>query len=65
MDTSIVVPITAHVPAQPTREESPAEREIARLRARVRELSAELVHAQEAACHRMARELHDRNAPLR
>jgi signal transduction histidine kinase len=59
MDTSIVVPITAHVPTQPPREESPAEREIARLRARIRELSAELVHAQEAACHRVARELHD------
>ena len=59
MDTSIVVPITAHVPTPPPREESPAEREIARLRARIRELSAELVHAQEAACHRVARELHD------
>lgn len=85
MDTSIVVPITAHVPASIPRagfdalnaadpasacvaisfhppeshEERAAEREIARLRARVRELSAELVHAQEAACHRVARELHD------
>ncbi|MEW6344425.1 MAG: ATP-binding protein [Pseudomonadota bacterium] len=87
MDTSIVVPITAHVPASiardgfdapnpadpasaaasasihrhtpSSREDSAAEREIARLRARVRELSAELVHAQEAACHRVASELHD------
>ena len=66
MDTSIVVPITAHVPTSIAREgldgasaSSPAEREIARLRARVRELSAELVHAQEAACQRVARELHD------
>ncbi|WP_144154893.1 sensor histidine kinase [Paraburkholderia sp. BCC1885] len=65
MDTSIVVPITAqgvtsrHPQTQPPREDSPAGREIARLRARVRELSAELVHAQEAACHRVARELHD------
>jgi signal transduction histidine kinase len=59
MDTSIVVPITAHVPTQASREDNPAEREIARLRTRIRELSAELVHAQEAACHRVARELHD------
>jgi signal transduction histidine kinase len=63
MDTSIVVPITAHVPGSIVRDEldglSTAEREIARLRARVRELSAELVHAQEAACQRVARELHD------
>ncbi|MBW0450678.1 histidine kinase [bacterium M00.F.Ca.ET.228.01.1.1] len=35
------------------------ERELARLRARVRELSAELVQAQEAACRHVARELHD------
>ena len=32
---------------------------MARLRARVRELSAELVQAQEAACRHVARELHD------
>lgn len=66
MDTSIVVPITAHVPISVAHEGldetgaiDSAEREIARLRARVRELSAELVHAHEAACHRVARELHD------
>src|SRR5580698_670072 len=59
MDTSTVVPITAHVPPLMAREESSAEREIASLRARVRELSAELIHAQEAACQRVARELHD------
>lgn len=35
------------------------ERELARLRARVRELSAELVQAQEDACRHVARELHD------
>jgi signal transduction histidine kinase len=58
MDTSSVVPITAHVPAI-AREESSAELELARLRARVRELSAELIHAQEATCQRVARELHD------
>lgn len=38
---------------------SAAERELARLRARVRELSTELLQAQEAACHHVARELHD------
>ena len=59
MDTSIVVPITAHVPPSIVREESSAELELARLRARVRELSAELIHAQEATCQRVARELHD------
>jgi len=59
MDTSIVVPITAHASASTASEESGAEREIARLRARVRELSTELIHAQEASCHRVARELHD------
>jgi signal transduction histidine kinase len=66
MDTSIVVPITAHVPPSSARDGldrlsavGSAEREMARLRARIRELSAELVHAQEAACHRVARELHD------
>nr|WKF57995.1 Signal transduction histidine-protein kinase/phosphatase DegS [Paraburkholderia busanensis] len=41
------------------RDESAAGRELARLRARVRELSAELVQAQEAACRHIARELHD------
>jgi signal transduction histidine kinase len=34
-------------------------RELARLRARVRELAGELVHAQEAARRHLARELHD------
>lgn len=38
---------------------SSVERELARLRARVRELSAELIQAQEAACRHVARELHD------
>jgi len=33
--------------------------ELARLRARVRELAGELVHAQEAARRHLARELHD------
>ena len=72
MDTSTVVPFTAHPPASPARESfgasaateaaalpSAAERELARLRARVRELSTELVQAQEAACRHVARELHD------
>jgi signal transduction histidine kinase len=72
MDTSTVVPFTAHLPASPARDgfdapvalepaapASSAERELARLRARVRELSAELVQAQEAACRHVARELHD------
>jgi signal transduction histidine kinase len=36
-----------------------AELEIARLRARVRELSSALIEAQEAACQHLARELHD------
>jgi signal transduction histidine kinase len=36
-----------------------AEREVARLRMRIRELAAELVHAQEAARRHLARELHD------
>ncbi|OAJ60445.1 histidine kinase [Paraburkholderia ginsengiterrae] len=75
MDTSTVVPFTAYTPASPASPacngfdtsvasgpaapSSPAERELARLRARVRELSAELVQAQEAACRHVARELHD------
>lgn len=93
MDTSIVVPITAHCPtphardgldmsyvalpptaaaygipgshtqsqAQPARRraEPAAAGEIARLQARVRELSAQLVDAQEAARRHLARELHD------
>jgi signal transduction histidine kinase len=64
MDTSMVVPINAHMPASVARDgldgtATAAGREIARLRARVREVSAELVQAQEAACHHVARELHD------
>ena len=67
MDTSTVVPFAAHLPASSAREgfdaaanpASSTEQEIARLRARVRELSAELVEAQEAACRHVARELHD------
>jgi signal transduction histidine kinase len=67
MDTSTVVPFAAHLSASPEREGFDAcatpsitvEQEIARLRARVRELSAELVQAQEAACRHVARELHD------
>lgn len=61
MDTSILVPFSAHIPSSlvHTAPQSAAERELARLRARVRELSAELVEAQEAACRHVARELHD------
>lgn len=40
-------------------EASSAELEIARLRARVRELSSALIEAQEAACQHLAHELHD------
>ena len=64
MDTSTVVPFNAQLPSAAARDgfdaPSPsAERELARLRARVRELSAELVQAQETACRHVARELHD------
>jgi signal transduction histidine kinase len=72
MDTSTVVPFASPLPSSPPRDgcdasvaasavvASPSvERELARLRARVRELSAELVQAQEAACRHVARELHD------
>jgi signal transduction histidine kinase len=72
MDTPTVVPFTAHLPSSLARDgfdasvatasavpPLSAERELARLRARVRELSAELVDAQEAACRHVARELHD------
>lgn len=61
MDTSTVVPFSTHNPPAPAyaAPQSAAERELARLRARVRELSAELAQAQEAACRRVARELHD------
>jgi signal transduction histidine kinase len=44
---------------RPVAVSSAAERELARLRARVRELSTELMQAQEAACRHVARELHD------
>jgi signal transduction histidine kinase len=77
MDTSMIVPISAH--ASPSVASDGAQRpglaaaaapagvepcagealEIARLRARVRTLAAELVQAQEAACQHAARELHD------
>ncbi|TDY24953.1 histidine kinase [Paraburkholderia sp. BL6665CI2N2] len=72
MDTSTVVRFTTPLASSPARDgfdacgaaepaalTSPADRELARLRARVRELSAELVQAQEAACRHVARELHD------
>jgi signal transduction histidine kinase len=61
MDTSTVVPFSTHIPLSLAHAapQSVAERELAQLRARVRELSAELVQAQEAACRHVARELHD------
>jgi signal transduction histidine kinase len=67
MDTSTVVRLTAHSPTPLLRDgfdasgitAASAERELARLRARVRELSTELLRAQEAACRHVARELHD------
>ncbi|SIT35210.1 putative signal transduction histidine kinase [Paraburkholderia ribeironis] len=64
MDTSTVVPFNAQPSSSATRDgfDAPSaatERELARLSARVRELSAELVQAQEAACRHVARELHD------
>ena len=61
MDTSTVVPFSTHIPPSLAHAapQSAAERELALLRARVRELSAELVQAQEAACRHVARELHD------
>ncbi|MFM0069679.1 histidine kinase [Paraburkholderia sediminicola] len=61
MDTSTVVPISAHISPSLAHAAPPcaAERELAQLRARVRQLSAELVQAQEAACRHVARELHD------
>ncbi|CAB3704118.1 Oxygen sensor histidine kinase NreB [Paraburkholderia sediminicola] len=61
MDTSTVVPFSAHIPPSLAHAAPPsaAERELAQLRARVRQLSAELVQAQEAACRHVARELHD------
>ncbi|MGA9911957.1 MAG: histidine kinase, partial [Paraburkholderia sp.] len=61
MDTSTVVPFSAHIPPSLAHAapQSAAERELEQLRARVRELSAELVQAREAACRHVARELHD------
>ncbi|MGF6570235.1 Histidine kinase-, DNA gyrase B-, and HSP90-like ATPase [Paraburkholderia fungorum] len=68
MDTLTVVPFNTQPPSSPTRDgfdadvaapSSSVERELARLRARVSELSAELVQAREAACRHVARELHD------
>lgn len=64
MDTPTAVPFNAQPAASLARDcadatNARAERELARLRARVRELSAELVLAREAACERLARELHD------
>jgi signal transduction histidine kinase len=68
MDTLTVVPFNTQPSSSPTRDGSdadiaapstPVERELARLRARVGELSAELVQAREAACCHVARELHD------
>jgi signal transduction histidine kinase len=61
MDTSTVVPFSPHLPPSPANaaSQSLAERELAQLRARVRELSTELVQAQEAARRHVARELHD------
>jgi signal transduction histidine kinase len=64
MDTSTVVPFNAQLPSSVARDgfdapSASAERELAQLRARVRELSAELVQAQETACRHVARELHD------
>ncbi|CAE6780032.1 sensor histidine kinase [Paraburkholderia haematera] len=61
MDPSTVVPFSAPIPPSLVHAapQSAAERELALLRARVRELSAELVQAQEAACRHVARELHD------
>jgi signal transduction histidine kinase len=64
MDTSTVVPFNAQLSPSAARDgfDAPStavERELALLRARVRELSAELVQAHESACHHVARELHD------
>ena len=49
MDTSTVVPIGAHAD----------HAEIARLHERIRDLAAEVVHAQEAVRRHLAQELHD------
>ncbi|MGF6739696.1 sensor histidine kinase [Paraburkholderia atlantica] len=63
MDTSTAVPFNAALASAAQRDgfdmPSHAAREIERLRARVRELSAELVEAQESVRRHVARELHD------
>ncbi|MFP4893877.1 sensor histidine kinase [Paraburkholderia sp. EG304] len=63
MDTSTAVPFNAALASAAQRDgfdmPSHAAREIERLRARVRELSAELVDAQESVRRHVARELHD------
>ncbi|MBC8745134.1 MULTISPECIES: sensor histidine kinase [Paraburkholderia] len=63
MDTSTAVPFNAALASSAQRDgfDMPlhAAREIERLRARVRELSAELVDAQESVRRHVARELHD------
>lgn len=51
--------VTASPDLLPGAGPSSAGGELARLRGRVRELAAELVHAQEAARRHLARELHD------
>ncbi|MGF6480700.1 sensor histidine kinase [Paraburkholderia sp. JPY419] len=63
MDTPTAVPFNAALASAAQRDgfdmPSHAAREIERLRARVRELSAELVDAQESVRRHVARELHD------
>jgi len=64
MDTSIAVPFNAPQAPSAERDGFDAQslataRELERLRARVRELSAELVQAQESVRRHVARELHD------
>lgn len=63
MDTSTAVPFNAPLASSAERDgidmSSFAAREIERLRARVRELSADLLDAQERVRRHVARELHD------
>ncbi|OLL33615.1 histidine kinase [Burkholderia sp. SRS-W-2-2016] len=64
MDTSTAVPFDALLASPAPRDgfDAPlraAQRELEQLRARVRELSAELVDAQESVRRHIARELHD------
>ncbi|MGF6540348.1 sensor histidine kinase [Paraburkholderia youngii] len=63
MDTPTAVPFNAALASAAQRDgfdmPSHAAREVERLRARVRELSAELVDAQESVRRHVARELHD------